>query len=526
MKPRFAALPILSALALAACQGPDQPDTTAPAHHQGSEHNDHGIAWHKGDVAAAFALAAQQNKPLFLYWGAIWCPPCVQIKSTIFNQREFIDRTRLFVPVYLDGDTEQAQQWGEKFGVLGYPTVIVFSPAGEEITRIPGGINIEQYASVLDTALASMTPVPRLLQRVSDGGERTLGEAECRLLAYYSWDQDNQRAMGERNRAGALKSMWQACPQAMAVERSRLYGAYLVAALEEAKDAGLPQDMADSAYQQVMAILTEPALLGANLSLVIFDAGNVLAGLSGPGSESRATLEQRWRQALDRLENDYSLSKTEHVLLTLTKIQITRADDPQAPLPEELLAEARAKAAWADANSSPHERQTVMYYAYVVLAQAGLVEDARALVTAEIEKSETPYYFMSVLAGIERKAGNTELAIGWLKRAYDESRGPATRFQWGTNYVLGLVEMTPADAEGIEQAAFQVLGELDQVNGAFYNRNSKRLATLDESLRQWSAEGAHRESIQRIRQRLSGLCAGMPTDDPSRATCESFLAEA
>ena len=50
------------------------------------------------------------NKPVFLYWGAEWCPPCAQIKSTIFNKREFQERTRLFVPVYLDGDTPSAQK--------------------------------------------------------------------------------------------------------------------------------------------------------------------------------------------------------------------------------------------------------------------------------------------------------------------------------------------------------------------------------------------------------------------------------
>ena len=36
-------------------------------------------------------------------------------------------------------------------------------------------------------------------------------------------------------------------------------------------------------------------------------------------------------------------------------------------------------------------------------------------------------------------------AIDWLKRAYDASTGPATRFQWGTYYINGLLEMTPDD---------------------------------------------------------------------------------
>lgn len=65
---------------------------------------------------------------MFLYWGAVWCPPCNQVKSTIFNRPDFIAATRQFVPVYLDGDSENAQQLGEKFKVRGYPTMILFRP--------------------------------------------------------------------------------------------------------------------------------------------------------------------------------------------------------------------------------------------------------------------------------------------------------------------------------------------------------------------------------------------------------------
>src|SRR6187402_388381 len=39
-----------------------------------------GIAWQHAatdaEVDTAFATARRENKPLFLYWGADWCPPC------------------------------------------------------------------------------------------------------------------------------------------------------------------------------------------------------------------------------------------------------------------------------------------------------------------------------------------------------------------------------------------------------------------------------------------------------------------
>ena len=44
------------------------------------------IVWYSGSVESAFAAARAQNKPVFLYWGAKWCPPCHELQATVFSR--------------------------------------------------------------------------------------------------------------------------------------------------------------------------------------------------------------------------------------------------------------------------------------------------------------------------------------------------------------------------------------------------------------------------------------------------------
>src|SRR5258706_327979 len=139
-----------------------------------------GIDWYRGEVSDAFGAARTAHKPILLYWGAIWCPPCKELKSTVFSRPDFIARSRLFLPVYLDGDEAGAQKWGEKFHVSGYPTLVVLNAEGRELMRIAGGMDLNQYATVLDTALADLQPADALLSTAAAG--KALDAQACRPL--------------------------------------------------------------------------------------------------------------------------------------------------------------------------------------------------------------------------------------------------------------------------------------------------------------------------------------------------------
>ena len=134
------------------------------------------IAWREGDVDDAFAEAKEKKKPVLLYWGAKWCPPCNLMKQTLFKDPAFIAETANFVPVHLDGDARDAQIWGEKFGIQGYPTVIILTPDRQEITRLAGGSTAGQLADVLKVAATRTSSTEDLLKRADNPAGRSPDE--------------------------------------------------------------------------------------------------------------------------------------------------------------------------------------------------------------------------------------------------------------------------------------------------------------------------------------------------------------
>ena len=92
-----------------------------------------GISWFPGTMEEGLKKAKAESKPLFVYWGAKWCPPCNVLRATTFKEDKFIQATNKFISIFLDGDTDQAQEWGEKLSAQGYPTLMILSPQGKEI---------------------------------------------------------------------------------------------------------------------------------------------------------------------------------------------------------------------------------------------------------------------------------------------------------------------------------------------------------------------------------------------------------
>lgn len=486
-----------------------------------------GINWFDGTVDEAFAAAKESGKPVFLYWGAVWCPPCHAISATVFKSPEFIQRSELFVPVYLDGDKEDAQAYGEQFGVLGYPTMIVFDSDGNELTRIPGGIDLQAYANILDVTLSNSSSVSDLVAAVmSDNPELT--PVDCTLLAYYSWGQD-PAILADVDSADAFARMHSACPTDLEAERSILYLSWLNAALDATDVDGNPvplsEQQREEALRRIADVLASSELIKANIFTVLFSGPKFVAALSEPGSDLRANMMGTFDLAFDALAGDESVYKRERIYTLVGKMRFERIGDEEAEISEELKQEIQDMVVWADESTpSVYERQPIINALGNVLNEAGMYDVAKPLLIAELERSNQPYYYMPDLADIEQRAGNNEKALEWLKTAYDMTKGPATRFQWGYYYLAGLVEMSPDDVDLIHATTVGLISELQQ-SKSFHQRPKSQLGRLENYLQEWGEADGNAAALDAIRQSVLEVCTQVQ-EAPSREVCESFLAPA
>ena len=504
---------------------PEPARSSVPTLHPGAPP---GIAWFDGGVDAAFERARAESKPVLLYWGAEWCPYCADLEAYVFSRRDFQEKLELFVPVYLDGDDPGAQKRADAFGVAGYPTVLALGPDRAELARIAGGMDVSVYTGVLDLVLSDVRPLDDLLASIG-AGSGALSADDCRRLAYNGWGLDDSPAPDGVDFAAALAHAAARCPADASVERARLTAfaaSYATDAEIDAITRGREaSDPLVALVSGVRAIVADRAL-----AVTVADALQYLdadffrvAHRSAP--ERSARLRDDWSAAMDAVADDDRYTEGDRLLAVRSKLAALEALDPAGAIPADLAAEAKRRVDEALARAQGTPAMTGAVNAAVNLLVT-LDDPERAYEIAEraMATSKTPYYQMADLAWLDEQMGRTEAAITWLERAYRQSSGAATRFQWGTNYVRGLIRMRPEDEAGVRDAATAVLAELDGPN-RLYQRTLARLGALDESLREWSAGGEHADTIAAIRARMNEICGRIPADEPAAIeSCRAFLA--
>jgi len=124
------------------------------------------------DFPKSVALAKKTNRPLLLaFLGTDWSISSLKLDREVFDQAEFADDAKynyLLCKLHFYQTQErspeivrQNEQLAVRYNVEAFPTVIVLSPAGEQLGRIgyvPGGV--EKFAAAVNKLILKSRSSP------------------------------------------------------------------------------------------------------------------------------------------------------------------------------------------------------------------------------------------------------------------------------------------------------------------------------------------------------------------------------
>ena len=103
---------------------------------------------------AGYAQAANESKPMLLFFTAEWCHYCHQMADESFTHPQVVALADRFVCILIDADAEP--KVCQQFQISGYPTVQILSPHGAVLSRMVGKKPGHQLMMAMQAALQSV----------------------------------------------------------------------------------------------------------------------------------------------------------------------------------------------------------------------------------------------------------------------------------------------------------------------------------------------------------------------------------
>lgn len=454
--------------------------------------------WFAGAPAAAFAAAKTERKPLLLYWGAVWCPPCNELKAEVFSKPRFKEIVAPLVALHIDGDQEGAQIWSDKLKITGYPTVVLYDPDGRETMRLQTSVSMDEFEAALAAGIAAGGGVDQAAERALAGKATA---SDWRLLAWFSWDQS--AALEGDQTAGTIARLAKlafAAPDTAKAERA-LLAATALAAAAQATD-GAAKVAADAVKKDALAliglVLDDRETVRAARVFVVNYADGIVA-YAEPGGAGRKALGERWAKASESLLDDPTVSVDVRLSAIQPRLALYKAANAGATVPESIRTAVATAAARADREAkTPFERKSVVSTAAWMLSEIGDFAGARRLLDAELKRTDTPWYYQSSYASLERAAGNEAAALGWAAKARQSVEGRASRVQWIVEDLAATAKATTiADQKERLRAVTKEYYETAQaLPDGFVGRNATRAKRVAETLKPHLGDAALKSLVQ------------------------------
>lgn len=469
--------------------------------------------WFAGSPEQAFAEARARGKLVFFYWGAAWCPPCNELRAEVFQRPRFAEIMQGFVPVYLDGDTEGAQRWGEALGASAYPTLLILGPDREELLRLNGSVDLRELEQALQAVSGRSQGFRAAVQRLEQGAAQP---EDLRVLAHAAWAELPEEAYGRARCFTLLQQAVDLCPPDLGRERALLAAHLLTLAIAGRGSADLQpalRDLEARAPVLLDAAFADPEATWAARWFVVHRAGDMAAWLQ-PKGDAYEAWKRRWLAAAALVRDREDAPVELRLYAARPALDLFRHGSPEGPAPEALRAEVEAAVRRADEQArSPAERDAMLSGAAYLLRRIGAHDRARQMLLAAAQRSATPFYHYSSLSALEQELGRAAEARQWSAKARQVTGGRATRLQWITNDILLNARPESPEQRTYLLALAEEFHELATgLADGFSGRNRARAEQVREAL------GALRgEPLQKLAARYRERCDRL--DGEGRESC-------
>ena len=112
------------------------------------------ITWTES-LSSAMSMAKKSGKPIFVDFSATWCGPCKEMKKTTFKDAKVVAESKKWIMVHIDGDKQE--KVAAKYKIEAYPTMVILSPKGKEVSRIVGGYGAKDFLKWMQSKYSSAT---------------------------------------------------------------------------------------------------------------------------------------------------------------------------------------------------------------------------------------------------------------------------------------------------------------------------------------------------------------------------------
>lgn len=467
-----------------------------------------------GSPAEALKLAKDLQKPVFLYWGAVWCPPCNELKARIFSAPGFAEWMKSFVPVYLDGDGEEAQIWAEQLQITAYPTLLILSSDGQEQMRLQTTLSLDEFGEALtlywsSSKNASFESALRSLESESQSSPEAL-----RLFASLDFAVLPPHRFAPERLRSLLEIAWERSKQAGLSKEEAVFAAALLEA-SVMEPASSLKAKAPALFHSIL--LNADTAWAARVFVCTWTKPALEWRFGSERGEAFSALKKQWLKAADSIAA-HPKANAEIQLLSLGPgLEFA---EQEGALSDALRTQwiERIQSLLARHQASP-ERHALLGHAAFFLKRLGDAERARTLLIEDANTSKTPWYSYSSLASLEEQLGRMDEALAWSEKARNTAQGRASKLQWMANDFALHAKVNPDKnkkylIELLRDYYTLALG----LGDGFAGRNRSRAGQIKTALK--SLPGDQRD-IQQLRQRFQLQCQKLQGENKNN--CEDHF---